>query len=243
MKSGKIIGIIKRAAVCLLVCAAVVGAAYAVLYALGLTDLDREKIQKAVESAGAFAPIAFILVSFLQVTFIPIPSTVTVLAGAYLFGGLESFFYSYAGILLGAVVAFLLGRGVGRPFASWVVGGEDELASWISKLKGRERALLWIMFFCPFFPDDALCAVAGVVKVSTAEFLLMQLITRVTSIGATLLFMSGELIPYEGWGLVLIIAGVVLFAAASVLALVYFERIDGFARRLADRITGRFKKQ
>ena len=99
------------------------------------------------------------------------------------------------------------------------------------------------MFFCPFFPDDLLCTVAGLVKISRLEFLFMQLITRTTSIGSTLLFMSGEVIPYEGFGLVIIIVGAILFAAVSVLSLVYFERIDAFLCRIADKFTGKSGKR
>ncbi len=43
----------------------------------------------------------------------------------------------------------------------------------------------------------------------------MQIITRATSIGATLLFMSGEIIPFHGWGLIVLgiiaVIGIVAF--------------------------------
>ncbi len=229
-----------------LISAAVIGAVtvaiYLILYALGLTGLTREEIQAFVSESGILAPLVFIAISFLQVTFIPIPSTVTVLAGAYVFGAFPSFFYSYIGINLGAIAAFELGRGIGRPFARWVAGGEEVLDSWIARLKGRERALLWIMFFCPFFPDDTLCTVAGLFKISRLEFLLMQLITRITSIGTTLLLMSGEIIPYEGWGLLLLITVGVIFLSVSVLALVYYERLTAFVHRVIDRLNCRDDK-
>ena len=66
------IDIIKRAVVCVATCAAVIGGAYLVLRMLGLTDVTREEIQDIVAGTGAWAPLAFILVSFLQVTFVPI---------------------------------------------------------------------------------------------------------------------------------------------------------------------------
>ena len=61
------------------------------------------------------------------------------------------------------------------------------------------------MFLLPMFPDDILCSIAGIMPITYSVFIFMQLITRFTSIGGTLLFMSGEIIPYHGWGLVLII--------------------------------------
>ena len=136
-------------------------------------------------------------------------------------------------------MAFELGRGLGRPFAAWVAGDAATLDSWINKLRGREHALLWIMFFCPFFPDDLLSTVAGLFRISRIEFLLMQLITRATSIGTTLVLMSGEIIPYEGWGLILLGVIAVVFAAASVLSLIYYERLSAFLNRIIDRIKTR----
>lgn len=230
-----------RAVISILICAGLIGLLYLVLHLCGVTSLGREEIQAFVESTGALAPIVFILISFLQVTFIPIPSTVTVLAGAYIFGALPSFFLSYIGINLGAVVAFELGRGLGRPFAIWVAGSEDELDSWVGKLRGREHALLWLMFLFPLFPDDTLSVIAGLFKISRLEFLAMQLITRTTSIGATLLVMSGEVIPYEGWGLVLIILLALVACVMAALSLIYYERITEFIGRLADRFNKKKK--
>lgn len=227
---------IKRAIISILICGGILGLLYLVLHLFGVTSLGREDIQSFLESTGVLAPLVFILISFLQVTFIPIPSTVTVLAGAYLFGAWQSFFLSYIGIVLGAILAFELGRGIGRPFAIWVAGSEEELDGWVAKLGGREHALLWLMFFFPLFPDDTLCTIAGLFKISRLEFLLMQLITRTTSIGTTLLVMSGEVIPYEGWGLVLIAVAVILCLIISVLSLVYYEKITDFMKSLADRI-------
>ncbi len=183
-------GIIRRLIISVLFVILLCIAIYALLYLLGLTGLTQEKVQALVRDFGAFAVLAFIAISFLQVTFIPIPSTVTVVAGAYLFGALPSFFYSYIGICLGSLVAYELGRGLGRPFAKWVAGSEDVLDGWIARLRGRERILLWVLFFAPFFPDDTLAAVAGLLKIRRIEFLLMQLLSRISSIGGTLIIYS-----------------------------------------------------
>lgn len=66
------------------------------------------------------------------------------------------------------------------------------------------------MFLLPLFPDDLLCSIAGIMPISWPVFIFIQIITRITSIGATLFFMSGEIIPYEGWGIaVLIVLGII----------------------------------
>ena len=206
----------------------------------GITELTREQIQEYISSTGAIAPLVFILASFLQVTFVPIPSTVTILAGCFMFGAPLAFVYSYVGIMLGALLAFALGRLIGRPYLVWVAGSKVEADSWIAKLKGRENVFLFFAFLFPLFPDDLLCSVAGMLPVKFSTFTIMQLITRTTAIGATLLFMSGEIIPYEGWGLVVIAFLVILALAAFVLSMKYAEELnrlfEGLVRKIADKI-------
>ena len=78
---------------------------YLVFVWLGWNKLSREQIQEYIMSKGAIAPLVFIFVSFLQVTFVPIPGSVTILAGNFLFGFWYSLLYSYIGMMIGSVVA------------------------------------------------------------------------------------------------------------------------------------------
>ena len=111
----------------------------------GLNDLSKEEMQIFIESTGVWAPIIFITITFLQVTFIPIPSTITILAGSYLFGPWLSYLYSVIGLFLGGLFAFFLGKKVGRPFVNWLVGDKEKIDKWLIKLKGREKVLLFFM--------------------------------------------------------------------------------------------------
>ena len=211
----KIIISIAVIALILLVC-------FLVFKRLGFTDLTREELQEYISSKGALAPIIFIIVSFLQVTFIPIPGAVTIVAGSFLFGFLESFIYSYVGMMVGAIVAFELGRFVGRPYVNWLTGDINKADEWIKRLKGREKVFLFFAFLLPMFPDDLLCSIAGILPIKRKTFILMQVFTRATSILATLLFMSGEFIPYKGWGLVVLSILAILSIIAFILSMKYF---------------------
>lgn len=214
---------------------------YLIFNQLGLTKLTREQIQKTVESTGAVAPLVFIGVSFLQVTFIPIPGLVTILAGSYIFGIYLSFIYSYIGMLIGSFFAWWLGRVLGRPFVNWVAGGKENVDEWLKKLKGREKVFLFFAFLLPLFPDDLLCSVAGILPIKFVTFTVMQVITRATSIGASLLFMSGEIIPYHGWGLIIISAVTILGITAFILAMKYAEKLNVFFDKFINRLTKKTK--
>jgi len=223
---------------------AIVGVIYLIMYFLGITDMTQEELQEIISSAGVVAPLIFILISFLQVTFVPIPGAVTILAGNYVFGAAGSFVYSYIGMLLGALFAFALGRWIGRPFVNWIAGGKEKVDEWLQKLKGRENVLLFFMFFLPAFPDDILCSVAGILPIGWFGFTLMQVITRATSVGATLLFMSGEVIPFdEPWGIAVLAVVGILAVLAFVISYRNAERINRAIEDLADKIVGKLRKK
>ena len=199
---------------------------YFLMKHFGLTELTREQLGDYIKSFGVIGPVIYVIITFLQVTFIPLPGAITILAGNFVFGAFWSFVYSYIGMMLGSMFAFYLGRKIGRPFVNWVAGDAQKVDVWIKRLKGRENVLLFFMFFLPVFPDDVLCAVAGILPISTVGFTLMQVVTRATSIGGTLLFMSGEVIPYHGWGLVFLGVGILLCMVAFVIAFKNAEKIN-----------------
>ncbi len=226
----------------LIVIVAIVVLCYLVFDRLGWTNLGKEELQAYIESFGALAPLVFIAVSFLQVTLIPIPGMVTILAGNYLFGAWRSFLYSYVGMMLGSLFAFMLGRVIGRPFVNWLVGSEKAVDDYLKRLKGRENVLLFFMFLFPFFPDDVLCSVAGLCPITLFGFMLMQAVTRFTSIGATLLFLSGEVIPYNEWGIPIIILLSILGIVAFIISMKNAEKINNALSTFADKIKVKKKK-
>ncbi len=202
---------------------------------LGWLDLSREEIEEFISSFGIWGPIIFIFISFLQVTFIPIPSTVTILAGSYLFGFWQSFLYSYIGILLGSIFAYVLGKWIGRPFVNWLAGGQDKVDKLMAKMKGKERVVIFFMFLFPFFPDDLICALCGIIpSINWPFFLITQFLTRATSILGNLVFLSGRIIPYDQpWGIALIVIFCVIGLALFILSFIYSDKIN----KLFDKFT------
>lgn len=228
---------ILRLLLSILVIAALLGVFYLIAYLFGWTKLTKEELQSFLSSKGAIAPLIFIGISFLQVTFIPVPSAVTIIAGNYLFGFWKSFLYSYIGIVCGSLFAFLLGKLLGKPFVNWAFGGKDEAEHYLKRLKGKETVVLFFMFLLPAFPDDALCALAGILPISWFKFTFIQLTTRITSILGTLIFMSGEIIPYGGWGVIVIIIVAILSIAAFLICFKNAEKINATFDKLMDKLT------
>lgn len=178
-----------------------------------------DAFREYIESFGNFAIIMFILLQFLQVVVLPIPSFITVGAGVLLFGPFRGALYSCIGIICGSLAAFFIGRVFGYKVASWLVGKED-LDKALKSVKGKDKAVLTFMFIFPFFPDDLLCFVAGITSMSTIYFTVMIFITRIVSVYVSSYSMNNSIIPYNTWwGLVL--WGMVIAATVALTVFVY----------------------
>lgn len=225
-----------RLGISLLLIALVIIGGYFLFRHFGITDMSKEKLREKIAEFGVWGPLIFIIVSFLQVTFVPIPGSITILAGNLLFGMWLSLLYSFIGMFLGAVLAFYLGRALGRPFVNWVVGDKETVENYLKRIKNKEFVVFFFMFLLPLFPDDALCTLAGITKLKWRDFILMQVITRPTSILGTLFFMSGEIIPYHGWGLIVLGAVCVLSIVAFVFCYKNADKINAWLDGVFDKI-------
>lgn len=194
-----------------------------VLLRTGFFDVirDKDKFEEYLKHTGGFMTALFILLQFLQVVILPIPSTVTVVAGSALFGPLWGSIYSLIGIVIGSLVAFLVGRYAGYPVVSWLIGKET-LDKWLKKIKGKDKLLLSAMFLLPVFPDDILCFVAGISSMSVWLFLGVILVSRVLAIFTT--SYSITLIPFNTWWGILIWA--ILFVLIVCLFVVLYKKSD-----------------
>ena len=124
-----------------------------------------------------------------------------------------------------------------------MTGDINKADEWIKRLKGREKVFLFFAFLLPMFPDDLLCSIAGILPIKRKTFILMQVFTRATSILATLLFMSGEFIPYKGWGLVVLSILAILSIIAFILSMKYSEKLNSFFDDFSEKILSLFKKE
>ena len=161
--------------------------------------------------------VLFILLQFLQVVILPIPSTVTVVAGSAIFGPLMGSIYSLTGIVIGSLVAFLIGRYAGYRVVAWMIGKET-LDKWLKKIKGKDRIFLSAMFLLPVFPDDILCFIAGISSMSVWYFFAVILISRVLAIFTT--SYSITLIPLNTWW-GLLIWGILIALVIALFVLLY----------------------
>ena len=189
-----------------------------------------ESFKKYLLSAGVWMDVLFILLQYLQVIILPIPSFVTLVAGTALFGAVRCFFYSFFAIVLGSLTAFFIGRFLGYKAVAWMVG-KDTLDSWLKKVKGKDNLVLTAMLLLPFFPDDVLCFVAGLSSMTNRYFVVMILIARLISVSTTCF--SFDFIPFNTpWG---IAAWITLGVLAVGLFIAFYKNQDRLQRWLQNK--------
>lgn len=128
---------------------------------------------------GILAPCLFILIQIVQVVYPVIPGGLTCVLGHVVFGPFLGFIYNTVGIFIGSLVSFMLARKYGAQFAKIFVS-DDTYNKYIPCLdKGKYFELfLAAAFILPGFPDDFLCMVAGLGKMSLRKFTAIFLLAK-----------------------------------------------------------------
>jgi len=171
---------------------------------------SRESLRAFVEQFDPYVPLAFFVVQVVQVVVAPIPGNVTALAGGALLGLWGGFLISTAGLLVGSLIAFGLARFFGRPVVEALV--EPRIVNkYIDTMANRHFVVLLAIFLVPFFPDDALCFVAGLSALPVPAFLLLVVLSRPPGMFVASLVGSGvAVIPWWGWGIIIVGSGALL---------------------------------
>ena len=223
-------GIIFRFA---LTAAALAAVALIVVHFLKVSGLGEkltsvEELRDYIASLGGNAVVAAIVFMILQTVVLPVPGAISVCAVVALFGPFKGAIYCLIGVLIGSFISFFIGKKIGYKGVSWLVG-KNAVDRVLNKLNGKDKAFLTFAFFMPFFPDDALCFVAGLSKMKLSYFAVVISITRLISIFATAYSVNGDLIPYDTpWGIAAWCAIIVFSFALSRLLFKNYDKIKDF---------------
>lgn len=136
-----------------------------------------EEMRAYIEHFSPFSYIIYFLVQLASVIVAPIPSNVTSLAGAALFGTLSAFLLTYGAVALGAALVFQLARQLGRPFVERFVSRRD-MDKYMAVIERKQDIFFTMAFLLPGFPDDILCFLAGLTGMPFKRFLFLVLACR-----------------------------------------------------------------
>ena len=135
-----------------------------------------------VEAKPVKARLVYLGIQVLQVFIAFIPGEAVEIAAGLAFGPWEGLALSLLGVAIGSSVIFLLTKTLGVRFVRLFVSDErlNDLA--IIRSDTRLNALVFLIFFIPGTPKDALTYLVGTTRMKLPAFLLISLIARVPSV-------------------------------------------------------------
>lgn len=148
-------------------------------------------LQRFIQQFGEYAVVIFILLQIIQVIIPILPGGISSVAGLLMFGNGWGLLYSCIGLIIGEVIGFLLVRYYGVSFVQLILSPKkyqkfDQLLT--QKTKDIKKVLCLTMLI-PFAPDDLVCLVAGLTKISFKEYIQIVLLLKPWSVGAYSLIM------------------------------------------------------
>lgn len=212
----------------LLIIAAVFLAAFIAVGEIGglnKYETDSEKIKafvEIIESTGAWGMVVFFLIQVLQIVILPLPAVICYVPGALIWGELVGTLLASAGVIVGSLINYVIGKFWGKKAVVWIAGKEttEKYSAYFSK---KGKVIFVLMQILPFFPDDILCMVAGLTGMNFVFYILTIVLIRPLIIAAYCYLGSGSIIPFSGWGIWVWIA---VFAVCIILAVLSFKYQD-----------------
>jgi uncharacterized membrane protein YdjX (TVP38/TMEM64 family) len=132
---------------------------------------------------GSFEVLIFILIQAFQVIIFIVPGELVEIAAGFLFGTTLGSIYSILGIALGSAASFIIARFLGYDFVRWVVP-EQMFNRWDVFINEEKRGgtVLFLLYFIPGTPKDALGYFAGITPVSYLKFIFISMFARLPAI-------------------------------------------------------------
>jgi len=152
-----------------------------------------------MKSIGFFGPIVLFTLFVLQVFLAFIPGQALMVACGYLYGFWGGFLLSWLSLVVGGEMAFVLARRYGRRFAErWV--SSQVLSRWDKTAQGQGIAFFTISLILPLIPNDAMCYVAGLGKISRPRFVTANMLGRgIACVLTSAAGAFGGTIPWQIW--------------------------------------------
>lgn len=151
-------------------------------YKIGLFS-SAETFRKFIQDFGIWAALIYILIQIISIVVPILPTSLGCVASIIIFGPWLGFLYSYIGICVGSILAFLLSKRYGRYFVKGIIGirAYDKYINWIDKGKKFDKMFALAIFF-PGAPDDLLCYIAGLTQMRIKKFVSIILLGKPMSI-------------------------------------------------------------
>ena len=138
---------------------------------------DLNAVTESIRGFGLWGPAVLFVLFILQTFLAFIPGQALMVSSGYIYGFTGGILITWISLVIGGQAAFWLARRYGRPFAEkWV--SAPVLDRWDKSAAGQGIGFYVITLVMPFFPNDAMCYVAGLGNMSFRRFLTANILGR-----------------------------------------------------------------
>jgi len=187
--------------------------------------MDVEYIRDVIRAAGPIGPALFIIVMAVAIVISPIPSLPLDAAAGLVWGPYKATLYAVVGAEIGAVIAFLIARNIGRTAIENLFHKKIKFLN-----TGSDMILAWIVFVArlfPFFQFDIVSYGAGITKMKMRHF---AVATFFGMIPMTFVFAKFGQGIFMGSTSILVFSGVLIILLFAVPYLISKYNIFGLKR-------------
>lgn len=178
-KKNKILKTVLKSLMLVGIIVAIAGLAYLVLRLCGFTTVDDFKNLRDNLGDSFVFWVVIVALQVVQVVFIPISNQIVTVPVALLFPNelWKVFLSSWAGIFIGSVILYLIGRFGGQKILGWILSDKEKAESCSEWMK-KGRVFYPMGMLIPFVPDDVLTTLAGTAKFKFWYVLSVVAVTR-----------------------------------------------------------------
>lgn len=165
------------------------------LYLIGFKG---DWLKPIIEQAGIWSYLVYLIAQVIITTvmcFVPATTFTFTLMSVQLFGLIPGFIISVIGCWISSLVMFIVGQYGGVKLIDWLIG-KDNREKTQNLVQDKATIYIPLMLAFPFFPDDALCALAGMTRMKLWFFAIVSLFTRSIGIAATAFLGDGAVWNY-----------------------------------------------
>ncbi len=136
-----------------------------------------EALREVIAGAGVWAGAVYFALQMMTVIVAPIPSNISMMAGALALGFWPAMILGVLAVIAGSVIVFLAARALGRNAVQRFLD-KGVMEKYLPIIEEKQDMFLFLTMLFPFFPDDALCMLAGLTKISLGRFVAIMALAQ-----------------------------------------------------------------
>lgn len=187
---------------------------------LGLDEyIEAERLRGWINGFGPWGPVVYIFLYSIAPSLM-FPGLALTVVGGILFGPYWGSLYVAVGATVGASIAFLISRYMGREWVSEMLKG-GRLADIDEEVRNKGWKIVAFTRLIPLFPYNFLNYAFGLTNIRFSHYVVASFIFMIPGIVAYVVFSSSILDLFKGHVSKEFVVGVVLVAIVSAIPIVY----------------------